>query len=123
MDAVRRLGHGALDFAENRLRLLQAEVADEVDRIGGLLTHLILLALAALLTFQFLALLVLAAAWDTQWRVTSMVALTVLAASATGLAYFTYRSRQQRGESHPESLFAASLNELEKDRQTLERVR
>lgn len=122
LDAARRLGHGALDFAENRLRLLQSEIADEVDRLGALLTHLILLALTALLTFQFFALLVLAAAWDTRWRLMAMMALTMLAACATGLAYYTYQARKRRDVSQAESIFAASLNELTKDRQTLEKM-
>lgn len=118
LDTVRRLGHGLVDSAQNRLRLLQSELADELDRLGVLLARQILVALLALLTVQSLALVVLAAVWDTPWRMTSVLALTVLAATGTGLSYRWYLADKCRKRP----VFATSVDELEKDRQALERA-
>lgn len=118
LETVRRLGHGLVDTAQNRLRLLQAELADELDRFGALLARQILVALSALLTIQFLALLVLAVSWDTAWRIPAMVVLTLLAVVATALSYRAYLKRTQRATP----IFAASLEALAADRRTLEKT-
>lgn len=118
LDTVRRLGHGLVDSAQNRLRLLQTELADELDRLGVLLARQILVALLALLTVQSLALVLLAMVWDTRWRVASVLALAVLAATGTALSYRWYLADKRR--KHP--VFATSVDELEKDRQALERA-
>lgn len=118
LETVRRLSHGAVDFAQNRLKLLQAELADELDRLGGLLARQILVAFSALLTVQALALVVLAAVWDTPWRVAAVVALALIAALGTVAAYRAYEAAKRRGKP----IFAASVDELKKDRLTLEKV-
>lgn len=118
LDTVRRLGHGAVDFAQNRLKLIQAELADELDRLGGLLARQILVALSALLTVQALALVVLAAVWDTPWRIAAVVALAMFAAVGTLAAYRAYEAAKRRGKP----IFAASIKELDKDRLALEKV-
>lgn len=116
LDTVRRLGLGLVDMAQNRLELLQAETTDELDRLGALLARQVLVALSALLTVQCLALVVLAAAWDTPWRLAAVVGLTALAAGGTVAAYAAYVARKRR----PTPIFASSLGELGKDRKTLE---
>ncbi|MGQ0622436.1 MAG: phage holin family protein [Panacagrimonas sp.] len=118
MDTVRRLGHGLVDAAQNRLRLLQAELADELDRLGGMLGRLILLALSGLLSIHLLAMVVLAASWDTPWRIPAAVVLCLFAAGGTAMCYRSYLAFKDR----PKPLFESSLKELEKDRQLLERV-
>lgn len=117
-DLLSRLARGLGSVAEHRLRLLQSELGEETQRLGRLLALQLLIALLGLLTLQFAALVVLAMAWDTAWRVPALVGLLVLAASGTALAYTRYTSRKQR--KHP--LFAASLEELRKDRAALEQA-
>lgn len=118
VETVRRLGNGVLDMLQGRLELLQTELGDELDRLGGLLARQILVALSGLLTVQFLVLIVLALTWDTPWRVTAMILITLLAAGATALSYNAYTAHRQRRSP----MFAASIRELEEDRRALERA-
>lgn len=117
-DTLRSIGDGFLDAAQNRLKLLQSEIGEETDRLGGLLALLVVTAFAALLTVQAIALVVLVLVWDTPWRTHAVVALAVLAAVATVAAYRAFVARKER----PGPLFATSLEELEKDRRTLEKA-
>lgn len=117
-DTLRDIADGFVDAAQNRLKLLQSEIGNEAERIGVLLACLVLTAFAALLTVQFVALVVLALVWDTPWRTHAMVALAVLGALATAAGYRAFTSRKQR----PAPIFAASLEELEKDRRALEKA-
>lgn len=118
VETVRRLGNGVVDMLQGRLKLLQNELGDELDRLGGLVARQILVALSGLLTIQFLVLIVLALTWDTPWRVPAMIIITLLAAGATALAYSAYTAHRQRGSP----MFAASIRELEEDRRALERA-
>lgn len=118
VETVRRLGNGVVDMLHGRLKLLQTELGDELDRLGGLLARQILVALTGLLTIQFLVLIVLALTWDTPWRVTAMTVITALAAGATACSYGAYTAHHRRRSP----MFAASLRELEEDRRTLERA-
>lgn len=115
-DTLRNIAEGFIDAAQNRLKLLQAEVGEETDRLLGLLAWLVVTALLALLALQFIALVVLALAWDTPWRTHAMVALTAAAAAATGFAYRAYLSARKR----PKPIFVTSLEELQKDRVALD---
>ncbi|MGH8515936.1 MAG: phage holin family protein [Panacagrimonas sp.] len=116
-DTLRGIADGFVDAAQNRLKLLQSEIGEETDRLGGVLAYLVLTALAGMLTLQFAALVVLALVWDTPWRTHAMIALVVLAGIGTGLAYHAFTSRKQR----PSPIFATSLDELDKDRRALEK--
>jgi uncharacterized membrane protein YqjE len=118
MQTLRSLAQGLAGMAENRLRLLQSELADEAGRLGTLLAFQVLIALLALLTVQFLALVILALVWDTPWRVTAMVSLVAIAGGGTALAYRSYTSRKKRVVP----MFATSLDELRKDREALEKA-
>lgn len=118
VETVRRLGNGVLDMLQGRLELLQTELGDELDRLGGLLARQILVALSGLLTVQFLVLIVLALTWDTPWRVTAMILITLLAAGATALSYNAYTAHRHRRSP----MFAASIRELEEDRRALKRA-
>lgn len=117
-DTLRSIADGFVDAAQNRLKLLQTEIGEETERLGGLLIRLVLTAFAGLLTLQFVALVVLALVWDTPWRTHAMAALAALAAIATGVAYHAYATRKQR----PAPIFATSLDELDKDRRALEKT-
>jgi uncharacterized membrane protein YqjE len=117
-DTLRSIADGFVDAAQNRLKLLQSEVGEETERLGGVLAYLVLTAFAGLLTLQFAALVVLALVWDTPWRTHAMVALAVLAGIGTALAYHAFATRKQR----PSPIFATSLEELDKDRRALEKA-
>nr|WP_293247916.1 phage holin family protein [Panacagrimonas sp.] len=117
-DTLRSIADGFIDAAQNRLKLLQSEVGDETERLGGLLAYLVLTAFAGLLTLQFAALVVLALVWDTPWRTHAMVALVLLAAIGTWMAYRAFTARKQR----PAPIFATSIEELDKDRRALEKA-
>jgi uncharacterized membrane protein YqjE len=108
-DTLRSIADGFIDAAQNRLKLLQSEVGDETERLGGLLAYLVLTAFAGLLTLQFAALVVLALVWDT---------LVLLAAIGTWMAYRAFTARKQR----PAPIFATSIEELDKDRRALEKA-
>lgn len=117
-DTLRGIADGFLDAAQNRLKLLQSEVGEETERLGGVLAYLVITAFAGLLTLQFVALVVLALVWDTPWRTHAMVALAVMAGIGTALAYRAFTTRKQR----PSPIFSTSLDELAKDRQALEKA-
>lgn len=117
-DTLRGLGQGLVDAAQNRLQLLQSELAEEADRLGTLLAFQVLVALLGLLTVQSLALIVLALAWDTPWRTPATLALSALAGLATFLAYQAYSARRDRSKP----IFSTSVEELEKDRRALEKA-
>lgn len=117
VESLRRLGLGLIDSTQGRLGLLQTELSTELDRLGSLLARQILLALSAMLTVQFLALVVLASVWDTRWRVTATVILAVLAAGATAFAYRAYQAKKRMAKP----IFAGTMHELEKDRRAMER--
>lgn len=117
VDTVKRLGHQLIESAQTRLKLLQSEAADELDRLGALIALQILTALSALLTVQFLALVVLALVWDTPWRTPAMIGITVLAGTGTFMAYKAYEARKVRHKP----VFDDSVKELETDRRLLEK--
>lgn len=116
-DTLRSVAEGFVDAAQNRIKLLQSEIGEEADRLTGLLVLLIVAALLGLLTLQFVALVVLALLWETPWRAPAMIALTLGAGVATAMAYRAYVARKAR----PKAIFATSLEELEKDREVLEK--
>ena len=118
LHVVRRLGLSLVDSAHDRLKLLQVDLADELDRLGSLLTQQILVALSALFTLQLLSMALLAVIWDTVWRVPVSFALALIAALGTVLVYRTYLALKGRTRS----VFASSLEELEKDRGALEKI-
>ncbi len=116
-DTLRNVAEGFVDAAQNRIKLIQSEVGEETDRLLVLLAFLVITGLLALLTLQILAMVVLALLWDTQWRMPAMIALVLGAASGCAWAYHAYVSRKAR----PAAIFATSLDELEKDREALEK--
>lgn len=107
---VQRLLYNALQYARVRLELIELELACERQRIGSMLTRGMVLSLAALLTAQLLAALVIAAFWTTPWR---LHAIVVIAAAAIALTAFAWRAlRALRKE--PGRPIAAALRDLDK---------
>lgn len=117
LETLRRLGQSLVETAQNRVRLAQAELGDEIDRLVALLVRQLLVALTALLTVQSLAMLAMAWSWDTPYRVLVAALLVALAGIGTALALRSYAARRQRNGG----VFEASLEELNKDRQALEK--
>lgn len=111
---VQSLLHNGLQYARVRLEILELEVSAERERVGAMMKFGLMLSLAALVTVQLVAALVLAWYWDTPWRFHALGALIAGGAVATGLAWRALRRLQQRS-SRP---FAAVLRDLERIGQT-----
>lgn len=94
--ALRRLRHHAGLYLRVRLELLELDLDAERQRLGGMLVAAALLALAAMMALQFIAVLVIAAAWYTPWRLHVIAALLLLALIATLAA--GWRLSRLRGE-------------------------
>ncbi|MEW6167831.1 MAG: phage holin family protein [Pseudomonadota bacterium] len=101
--------HSAVRYARARLELLELEISTERERLGLLMTRGLLLSLAALMSTQFAAILVLAAFWETRWRLHAVAVLIVAALGATFAAWAALRRVQNRS-SRP---IAAALRELD----------
>lgn len=115
-DSAKHLLGSLIAHLHTRLALFSTEFAEEKLR----LTMLVYSALTALffmfVTLMLALLFVIAAAWDTPYRLHTIGGLTLLV--LIGAAFFGSRVRAQL-RSRPR-LFEASLGELYKDRQQLE---
>lgn len=110
--SLRQLLASATAFARTRLAL----VAADLDEARVRLAALALSAAAALVSFALAALLalvfVIAAFWDTPYRLIAIGVLAALFALAGGLLW----RRASRGLPAPQELFAATRAEFAKDR-------
>lgn len=117
-DLAGRLHHLATSVVEllyGRVALLQWELAQERARLGSLLGRALLAASFLLLSVQLLAILLVALAWGTPWRLHVIVGL--LGAAVLATAALAWRYRLKRLEDSP--LLSGTLHELAKDRQAL----
>lgn len=112
--SLRALATTAVGMAHTRVELLGTELEEELNRIvGTLIGAMVCLALAGLAVL-FGALLIVSAFWDTHrtaavaWVAAGFVLLAVAASAVV-------RSRGRRRSR----LLAATLGELERDRQAL----
>lgn len=115
---LRHLSTSLVEHAHTRLALLKTEIAEERSRLGGMLWRAVFAILAGFMTAEIVVLVVVAAFWDTPYRWTSLAVLAV--ASVAGAAA-CWRSLQVHLE-RTSSLFEASLGELRKDREALEKI-
>lgn len=84
--ALRRLHRHAVLYLRVRLELLELDLGAERQRLGGMLLAAALLALTALMTVQLAVLLLVAASWDTAWRLEVIGGLLLLALLAAAAA-------------------------------------
>lgn len=113
--ALQRLGRDGLELLQVRLSLLGTELEAEKLRLTqallGLLLVMLLSGVALLLLSVFLILLCPA-----EWRWLAALLLML----AHGLGAWALWRRVQKNLSAPGGMFAASLAELQRDRETLE---
>ncbi len=88
---LQRLFNNGLRYARVRLEILELELIEERERLGSLITRGMLLSLTALTTTQFTAALVVAAFWDTPWRLHVIGLLIAIALLATVAAWLALR--------------------------------
>ncbi|HVL55364.1 MAG TPA: phage holin family protein [Burkholderiaceae bacterium] len=112
-DAVHRTGESLLALLRTRAELAALEFAEERDRARDRLLMVMVAAVAA--TFALLALtgLVVAYFWDTH-RLAAIAAVAAFYALVTALAIWRLKTRWP-----PQPPFAATLAELERDREWL----
>lgn len=117
--ALQRLLYNGVQYARVRLELVELELAAERERIGAMLTRGMLLSLAMLMMAQFGAVLVVAAFWDTQWRLHAIASMIAAALALTAAAWLALR-RLRREPGRP---IAAALRELDRLVHPLEETR
>lgn len=115
---LRRLSTGLVEHAHTRLALLKSEIAEERERLGGLLWRAVFAILAGFMAAEVVVLALVAAFWDTPWRWASLGTIAVLAVIGMAACWRSLNAFLARTSP----LFEASLAQLEKDRETLERI-
>lgn len=116
--SVKDIAIGVIDQASDRLALLGLEIAEERERVLALVLAALAAAFFIALTVVFGAFWVVAAYWDTPYRLNAVGALTVGAAVIAIIVVVLF-VRKLRS---PTALFAHSLAEFERDRQALEQL-
>lgn len=117
---LHQIAASALQLLQGHVALLQWELVQERARLGSLLRRGLAACFGLLLSAQLLAVLLVALAWGTPWRlqvIGGLLALTLLATLGLLRAF-----RRKRAEENAQ-LFAATLHELAKDREALENFR
>ncbi|MBL6751347.1 MAG: phage holin family protein [Nevskia sp.] len=116
-DTLRQLLSRLLANGQTRLELAKLEAAAEAARLGRTAALAAAALLCGFLAVEMLAALVIAAYWNTPWRLRAIGALLCGAAAACAVLILVLRARRGR----PSTLFDATRAELEKDRRALER--
>jgi len=113
-DSAKALLATLIGIVHNRLELLSTELQEEVERVALMLLWGAVALLFAFLAFAFLALLILIAFWDDH----RMLVAALLTAAFLILALVAGFAARKLIAAKPRP-FAASLNELAKDREEL----
>jgi uncharacterized membrane protein YqjE len=111
LDAARRLLAAVWAHAEIRMELLSVELAEERSRVMNAIVAAGLMIVFAALTFAFIGVGVLLAAWDTPYRMAASVAVPAVFAIAGFIAWMSLR--KLIGRESP--LFRHSLAEWRRD--------
>lgn len=115
-DSAKHLLSSIVAHMHTRLALFATEFAEEKLRLTGLLYSVILAVFFFFSTLLLVLLFVIAAYWDTPYRLHAIGALTVLFLTGGGIAW----SRARAQLLCRPRLFEASLSELYRDRQQLD---
>lgn len=113
--SLRNLAASLVSHLHTRLELFATEFAEEKLRLTSLLLNVLLALCFFFAAIIFAALFVIAAAWDTPYRLHAVGGLTLLFLAGAGIFWGIVRAKLQ---SRPR-LFEASLAEIYKDRQQL----
>lgn len=113
--SLKNLAASLVSHLHTRLELFATEFAEEKLRLVSLLLVSILALFFAFMTLVLAVLFVIAAYWDTPYRLHAVALLAVLFLAGAGITGGMVRARLK---SRPR-LFEASLAELYKDRQQL----
>lgn len=109
---LRRFVSSAIGLLQTRLELAGIELAEEKERLMGVLFLGLAAMMLATMALISLTVLVAIAFWDT-YRWQSLAAITVLYA----LAGATCALKARAGLRDAPTMFEATLNQLEKDRE------
>lgn len=112
--SVRGLAATLLELLQVRLELLSVEAQEEVLRVAGLLAYGAIAITCLSLGLGFLAMLITVALWDGQ-RLLALAVFATLFLVLGLLALWQARARVRAGSR----LFAASIDELQRDREAL----
>jgi uncharacterized membrane protein YqjE len=113
--SVKNLAASLVSHLHTRLELFTIEFAEEKIRLTSLLFGAILALFFIFMAIVLAALFVIAAYWDTPYRLHAVAILAVLFLAGAGITGGMVRAKLK---SRPR-LFEASLAELYKDRQQL----
>lgn len=113
--SIKNLAASLVSHLHTRLELFAIEFAEEKLRLTSLLVGAMLALFFAFMTLVLAVLFVLAAYWDTPYRLHAVAILAVLFLAGAGITGAMVRAKLK---SRPR-LFEASLAELYKDRQQL----
>jgi uncharacterized membrane protein YqjE len=113
--SLKNLAASLVSHLHTRLELFATELAEEKLRLTSLLFGAILALFFIFMTLILAVLFVIAAYWDTPYRLHAVASLAVLFLACAGIFGSVVRAKLK---SRPR-LFEASLAELYKDRQQL----
>ena len=113
--SVKNLAASLIAHLHTRLELFATEFAEEKLRLTSLLFGALLALFFAFMTFVLAVLFVIAAYWDTPYRLHAVASVALLFLAGAGISGGLVRAKLK---SRPR-LFEASLAELYKDRQQL----
>ena len=113
--SIKNLAASLVAHLHTRLELFAIEFAEEKLRLASLLFGAIVALFFAFMTLVLAVLFVIAAYWDTPYRLHAVALLAVLFLAGAGITGGMLRAKLK---SKPR-LFEASLAELYKDRQQL----
>jgi uncharacterized membrane protein YqjE len=114
MSAGRRLLRTALDLAHTRLELFLVELKEERLRLVDALLLVVVGVVCALMTLVLLTFTLVLIFWE--YRVLTLVLLTLLYGASAAAAFWTLRQRLAAWNA-----FSATLEELKKDRACLDK--
>lgn len=115
-DSAKHLLGSIVAHLHSRLALFSTEFAEEKLRLTTLLYSALTALFFFFMTLILALLFVIAACWDTPYRLHAIGGLTLLFLIGAGMTWSSVRAQLQ---SRPR-LFEASLGELYKDRQQLD---